>query len=560
MPISFDNNIRGRALYLPALIIVAVTFATYLPSFTGDILWDDDAYLYPDKLMGLTGLYRIWFTTDIQQYYPLIHTDFWLEQHLWGMNTLPYHLGNTLLHALTGVLAWLVARKLSLRGAWLIGAIFAVHPVSVESVAWITERKNILSMLFYLAALLSYLNYEDTGSESKTGNKWYALALFLFLLALLSKIVVCTFPIALIIIRWMRGARGRELGVRYLVRLLPFFALSLIFGLITVWWETYKVGAGGGEWSMSMAGRLIIAGRALWFYIGNFVYPLDLTFIYPRYDIYAGGIGGGGGGWLFLAAYALVGVVLFMARTKITRGPFAAYLFFFITLSPMLGFLNIYFFKYSYFSDHFPYHASVGFYALAVGTAAYLLRKQNQNIKIALSVALIIILSVLSWNQSKNYADNETLWTDALSNNPRARIACVNLGEALGLAGKAGEAIKLIERCLKQWPDDDVARKNLIELLVSQKMYDEALVHLEMSIKLKSYDGTTFIRLGEILSIKGRYQEANRFFEIVVKLWPDYAPVYRNIGENYKKMGRPVEARRYLDKAAALELEEGEGN
>jgi hypothetical protein len=290
-----------RRTWFISLLLLGLTLAAYLPALHAGFIWDDDDYLINNRtLHDLPGLQRIWFETSATpQYYPLVHTTFWLEYHLWKLNPLGYHLDNVFLHALAAILLWRVLLKLPVPGAWLAAAIFAVHPVNVESVAWVTERKNVLSAVFYFAAALAYLRFAvpdnppDTNDKRRetTGKKleekqagstrwcWYVAALILFVGALFSKTVTTSLPAALLLVFWWK--RGR-IGLRDVLQLLPFFAVGVGLSLHTSWLEKHHVGASGAEWALSFFDRCLIAGRALWFYAGKLVWPAELTFIYPR--------------------------------------------------------------------------------------------------------------------------------------------------------------------------------------------------------------------------------------------------------------------------------------
>ena len=251
----------------PGALLFLLVCLAYLPALRDGFIWDDDSYVTGNPtLRNLHGLYRIWFELGaVPQYYPLVHTTFWLEYHLWGLHPPGYHLINILLHAAAAVLLWQVLRGLQLPGAWLAAALFALHPIEVESVSWITERKNVLSAVFYFAAVLAYLRFAAWAVPEGANRRrwrWYFLALLLFLAALLSKTVTCSLPAALLLVCWWKQGRVRWADV---YPLLPFFVVGMGLGLLTAGMEKYHVGAQGADWSLSFADRCLIAGRALWF-------------------------------------------------------------------------------------------------------------------------------------------------------------------------------------------------------------------------------------------------------------------------------------------------------
>jgi hypothetical protein len=270
---------RGGALALLVLVLLA-----YTPALDAGFVWDDDDYVTANvTLRSVTGLARIWVEPGaVPQYYPMAFTSLWLDYRLWGMRPFGYHLVNVLLHGLNAVLLWRLLVMLAVPGAWLAAAVFAVHPVHVESVAWVTERKNVLSGAFYLGAFLAYLRFAPPGGRGAGPVAWraYAAALALFVLAMLSKTVTCTLPAALLIVLWWKRPR---LAARDVLPLLPFFALGLGLSLVTIWMEKHHVGAQGADWALSAVDRCLIAARALWFYLGKLVWPAPLVFNYPRW-------------------------------------------------------------------------------------------------------------------------------------------------------------------------------------------------------------------------------------------------------------------------------------
>ena len=309
-----------------ALVLAVVTFAAYQPTWHAGFIWDDDTHVTENaNLRSLHGLYRIWFEPLAdQQYYPLQLTSFWIEYHLWGLRPFGYHAVNVLLHVLNALLLWMVLQQLDVPGAWLAAAVFAVHPVQVESVAWVSELKNLLSTTFYLGALLAFFRFRPLSGEAQAGSppwRFYWLAIALFLCALLSKTVACSLPAVLVLLLWWKRGRveRRDIGV-----LSPMFLLGITFGLMTAWLEKHHVGASGPEWSLSFLQRCLLAGRALWFYAGKLFWPHPLIFIYPRWEIDPGA-------WwqyLFPAAALVVLIALWWLRSRIGRGPLVAVLCF----------------------------------------------------------------------------------------------------------------------------------------------------------------------------------------------------------------------------------------
>jgi hypothetical protein len=342
-----------RRDWLLSLLLVIVTLLAYLPVWNGTPLWDDDAHLTKPELRSLQGLGRIWTQPGAtQQYYPLVHTLFWVEHQLWDGWPVGYHLLSILLHCASALLLVRIMRQLQIPGAWLAAAIFALHPVQAESVAWISELKNTLSGMFYFGSVLAYLKFDRTRTRGS-----YAGALALFLFGLMSKTVIATLPLAILIIFWWK--RGKLSWKRDVWPLIPFFLLGTAAGVFTAWIERSLVGAQGADFNYTIIERFLIAGRVIWFYLGKLIWPLDLIFVYPQWSISQTVW------WQYLyPAAALLLLIVLIQLSPRCRPPLAGMLFFIVTLFPVLGFLNVYPFRYSLVADHFQYLASLGIITL----------------------------------------------------------------------------------------------------------------------------------------------------------------------------------------------------
>ena len=331
-----------------------MTLAAYAPAWHGGPLWDDDAHLTQAALRTAGGLWRIWFDIGAtQQYYPVAHSAFWLMHRLWGDATLGYHLVNIVLHATSAFLIVVILRRLAVPGAWLAGLLFAVHPVHVESVAWMTELKNTLSGVLYLGAGAGISAVRrDARRGARTSLPWCS-----------SCSRCCRRPSRPRCRRrcsWSSGGSAGACGWREDVRpLMPFFLAGVAGGIATAWIERTQIGAEGAEFELNLIERGLIAGRAFWFYLAKIVWPLNLMFNYPRWGISAREW------WQYLYPLAAIGLFagLWFLRGR-TRAPLAAMLFFAGTLFPALGFLNVYPFRYSFVADHFQYLASISVLAL----------------------------------------------------------------------------------------------------------------------------------------------------------------------------------------------------
>jgi tetratricopeptide (TPR) repeat protein len=506
--------------WLPATAIVVLTLLAYSAVWSAGFVWDDDKYVFQNStLHDLHGLFRIWFEVGaVPQYYPLVHSTFWLEYHLWDLHPAGYHIDNVLLHALAAVLLGLLLRQLRLPGAWLVAALFAVHPVNVESVAWITERKNVLCGVFYFAAALAWFRYNPVTDTAPGPRRWYYLSLLFFILALFSKTVACSLPVALLLVIWWKRGRIRAGD---LWPLLPFFAAGLGLGMLTSWTEKHHVGAEGMDWTLTLGQRGLIAGRALWFYAGKLFCPANLTFIYPRWNVDTAVWWQ----WLFpLAAIAVV-TALWLCKKSLGRGPLAAVLFFAVTLFPALGFVNVYPMLFSFVADHFQYLAGVGLLVLLAG-AADRFAGRWQRVLLILPPAL----AVLTWRQTLAYHDIETLWRDTLRKNPACWLAEYNLGAELVQDGKPVEAGEHLRRALQLQPQEPLIHYNLGLLLAQQGRFADALEEYLAAVKSNPGSAQAHNGLGNTLARLDRTGEAIQQFQTAVELEPGFVEARNNLG------------------------------
>ncbi len=544
-------QVSRKTITFGAGLIVLLTLLVYIPATRGGYIWDDETHITNNlNLRSLHGLQKVWFELGaVPQYYPMVHTSFWMEYHLWQMHPLGYHLVNILLHALNAVLLWLLLRYLSVPGAWLAAAIFALHPVHVESVAWVTERKNVLSGLFYLSSILAYLRFLNLHSPN-SGRRWrfYPLALFLYLCALLSKTVACTMPAAVLLLLWWKRNRVRWLEV---LALTPFFAVGTVLGLTTVWMEKHYVGAQGAAWALSFVDRCLIAGRALWFYAGKLLWPHKLTFIYPRWQINSAIW------WHYLFPLLAVAVILilWLLRNRIGKGPLVAVLFFGGTLFPALGFFDVYPMQFSFVADHFQYLASIGLIVLAVAGLASFFRRLGpwQNIiEYAACLVGLSFLGVLTWQQANLYKDSETLWHDTIAKNPRAWIAHNNLGVVLREQGRIDEAIYHWNRVVEIKPDHEKALNNLGVVFDRQGKFQEAVDHYARAIQIKPDFAGAYNNLGVVLRKQGKLEEAIYHFSQALQINPDSAESHNNLGATLADKGMHHEAISHFSQALQI--------
>jgi len=541
----------GRTL-LGFVALVLLVLVCYAPSIPGDFIWDDDANVTQNPtLRNTAGLARIW--TDIhanQQFYPLIHTSFWIEYQMWELWASGYRITNLLLHALVAGLIWITLRRLSVPGAWVAAAIFALHPVQVETVAWITERKNLLSVLFYFAALLVYLRFAGLDGQGRAPyRRWsvYALSLLLFTAAMLSKTAVLTLPATLLVILWWKNGRlsWKDAGL-----VSPMLVIGAALGAVTASIEWGQVGAVGHEWQLGPLERIIVAGRAFWFYATHLVFPFRLNFIYPRWSVDAAAV------WQFafpVAALALT-ALLWRRREQIGRGPLAAILFFGITLSPALGFLDFYFQIYSFVQDHFQYLACAGLIALCTGLVTHGLKRVHERAGVVAAGLVLVVLGGLTWQRSSYFTSQEVLWTRTLERNPGAWMADINLGLVYAGAGRFDEAAERFRKALAtEHVQHDKARYNLGWVLERQGDIAGARAQYEQAIELNPVNADARNNLGLILVNEGRLDEATEQFTAAIEGEPQNTRVRFNLAMQQIRQGQRIEPEKHLRDAIRLD-------
>ncbi len=461
----------------------------------------------------------------------------------WGLDPIGYHVVNILLHALNGFLAWRILERLKVPGAWFASLLFLLHPIQVESVAWITERKNVLSGFFYLSVLLSYLRFK----EEKAGLwPWYFFPYFFFLAALLSKTVTATLPAALLLILWWKEG---QFSWRDFFRLIPFFVASIALGSVTVAFETgHIISIGMDEWTFSHADRFLIAGQALWFYLGKLIWPHPLIFIYPRWEIDPSALWQ----WFFPLSFILLLAVLWVFRSRWGRGPFTAMAFFSMTLLPALGFRNFFPMRFSFVADHFQYLATIGPIGCVVAVAQTALEKHSR-IRTVLGVALLLVCSILSWRQSMIYESLEISWRDTLSKNPRAWMAHNNLGTVLMQSGQNDEAELHFKEAIRLKPDNAEAYNNLGGLMATKGKLRKAIAYYQRAIRFQPNSGQFRGNLGTTLLELGKIDKAMFHYLKAIELDPKLADNYYAMGNAFLKKGELKNAALQYREAVRLE-------
>ncbi len=531
-------------------MLFLIPLVLYLPSYGAGFLWDDNLCVTENPMVmgGMDGLRDIWFSKRLLAWFPLTFSSFWLEWRLWGANPLGYHFTNVLLHSLSTLLLWRLLCKLRLPGAWFAALLFAVHPVCVASVAWITERKNTLSMPFFLLSLLLYLHSEEGPPHPRRPGfppetKSYVLSLLAFIAALLSKTSVVALPLMLLLLAWWR--RGR-ITRKDCWRSLPFFAAAFTMGLVTLWFENNS--ATPETAPDTLAVRLLAGSRALWLYVGNTVLPLKLAMIYPRWQIAAGSLLSWGPALLSAAALLL----FWRYRRSWSRAWLFAIGYLVLALAPVLGVFNVNFFSYSQRSDHLQYLAVPGVLAFLAAGACWLRlelpRKSAPHwlgsrwLTGSLAGAFAGLLALSAWHRQEAFANPEALWRDNLPKNPNSWKVRNNLGVALMNQGRFNEAIGHFEQALSLRPNYTGAHNNLGGALRGLGRYHDAEAHYQTALKLNPNEADAHNNLGLLLLDLDRFEEAMPHLRAAVQLNPHDATAHYNLGNLLGRQGKSAEA------------------
>ncbi|MFN8094673.1 MAG: tetratricopeptide repeat protein [Vicinamibacteria bacterium] len=542
-PSSWPHRLALAGL-LCALVLVA-----YTPALRGGFIWDDKPLLSDSALVRAPdGLRRFWLTAEAPDYWPLTSTTFWLEWRLWGMDPTGYHVTNVALHAACALLAWALLARLGVPGAYLGALLFAVHPVNVESVAWIAQRKNLVALVFFLPSVLLYLSSDERGRArpGAGGDARYWASLGLFVLAMLGKGSVATLPaILLLLIWWRRGA----LSPRDLARVVPFGVAACGLVLVNVWFQTHGTGP---LRDVGWLDRLLGAGAVVWFYLSKALLPVGLSFVYPQWSVSAARPAW----WIPGLAAALATVVLWRMRAGRARPFFVAWVFYLLALVPVMGLTDVYFMKYSLVADHYQHVALLGATALVAAGAITLhgrLAGAARRGAVAVAALAVAALTLASARQSAAYRDEETLWRAASAANPDAWLAHYNLAVDLAGRDRRAEAMGHLEAALRAKPDYAEAHNNLALLLSAGGRDAEALEHAQIAVRLRPDMPEARVSLGILLAKGGRPADALPHLEEAVRIRPASAEAQHNLGLVLAALGRPGEALPHQEEAARLD-------
>jgi len=542
---------------LGALALVAFALASFLPAMLwGGFVWDDLEFIPGEPaLRDLAGLKRIWFAPmEVHEpfYRPLTYTSFWLEHKLWGFAPNGYHVVNVLLHAANAVLLWRILVALAAPGAWFVAAVFAVHPLHAESVAWAIERKDVLSGLLYLACVAAWLRFlaarEAGGASAARTSRWrYGLALALLAAGMLAKNMVVTLPAALLILQWWRSGR---ITLADVARVAPFFLVALAIVALDLLLVTAKTPA---SFDYSIVERLLIASRAVWFYVGKLAWPADLAVIYERWDVQVGNPLA----WLPLVAGLAAVAALWLLRGRLGRGPLAGAFFFVVTLSPTLGFVDHTYMLFAFVADRYQYLAGIGAMAVAIGAAAHLagrLPDTWRRVAAVGGIAVLVLLGALTWRQAAIYRDEVTFFQHIVERNPEAVGAHLNLAKALFAENRFDEAVAAGRTAVAQRPDSHDALINLAVALGQLERFDEAERHLRRAVEVapRNEASKPLENLAVLLSRRNELDEAEALLREALNLAPDDPTIVRNLAKLLQAKQQPTAALDMYDRLTLL--------
>jgi len=556
------------------VLIVLVTSAAFLPALQNQFLrWDDHKnFLGNPHYRGLGWMHLRWmWTTHLGHYIPLTWMTLGLDYVLWGMNPLGYHLTNLLLHAANAVLFYFVAFRILGLGlpdpgdrrqadlvlsAGFAALVFAIHPLRVESVAWVTERRDVLSGLFYLSAILIYLRTCERGER---GRGWYWAAVGSFACALLSKSMVVNLPIVLLILdvyplRRLGGAIGwwSEPARRVYVEKIPFVLLATAAAAIAVMAQL-SVHAAASLAQLSVPGRVAVSAYGLSFYLWKMVVPLNLSPLYPLSPIV--------NPWAmpFVLSYTMVLAITAIALALRRRVPGlpAAWSAYVVVLLPVLGIFQS---GPQIAADRYTYLASLGWAILAGACLLFcwrISRTSTTGTPTTLPIAGVAIcvvagLGVLTWNQVHIWHDSERLWTYTVAIHPNSSLAQFSLGIVLSAQGKPTEAIEHFQKGLQLRPDEPSAHTNLGVALIQQGKLADAIEHFRQAVRIYPDDALAHTNWGSALIDLGKPSEAIEHFQQALRIHPDDALAHTNWGSALIDLGKPSEAIEHYSKALRI--------
>jgi tetratricopeptide (TPR) repeat protein len=540
-------------------VVLVVSLIVYSPALNGGFVWDDAAWTtdLSALLSNISGLRDMWMIpTSLQQYFPLTGTSFWIDYNCWGWWTFPYHIENVLLHVLSSILFWHLLRKLAIPSASFAALVFALHPMMVESVAWITERKNVLSMPLFLGSLLAYIKYTSNwnfeAKRERQFNGVYFLSLVLFLLALLAKVTAYVLPPTLLLLCWWK--RGNLRWKNDVLPTLPFFAIALVLCYEINWLEKHHVGAMGAEFSRSLSQRFITAGHAFWFYPGKLLWPSNLCFIYTQWKVDVSDLEQ----WIWPISACLALILPWFGRARIGRGPVIAIWFYAGAIFPSLGFLDVYALRFLDVWDHWFYLPSLSLIVLGVGILGKFTQWLSVVLKRFMAVALLSVLGLLTSRQAVQFQSMERLWLTTIEKNPSCWMAHHNLGLDLEIGGHLEEAIKHYKLALALRPERAEFHNNLGTALSQLGKFEEATSYYQKALEIEPENAQLHSNMASLLIQTGRIKEAIGHLQSASKLRPDFIEFHKDLANALLKDGRTDEALTELQAALMINSKDAE--
>lgn len=489
---------RARLHFLMGLLLVLAVLIVYWPVYRGGFVWDDLLLIKRNPIVSRTaGVKSVWFQGD----FPLSTIMFWLQWQLWQDNPIGYHIVNVLLHAFNCVLVWRILMRLKVPGAWLAAAIYGLHPVCAGSVAWISELKNTLSLMFYLWSIAFWLDADSARTLGRftKASALYGLSLCAFVLALLSKTSTVMLPVVLLLCTWWRHNR---ITVQDALRVAPYFTLSVGFGLMTIWFQKEQAIKGVAVQTEGVAARIAGAAKSVWFYISKAFVPVNLNLIYPRWDLDAAAPTT----YLPLLALIVVFVLCWVLKGWWGRGALFCLGFFTVNLVPVLGLIDMYYLAISRVSDHFQYIALISPAALCGAIISLLKRPRWMQHLVGLLV--LVCLACLTMQRAHVFASEERLWLDVLAKNPKAWPAHNNLGAIRAEQGRLNEATTHFQIALRLKPDNYKAHINLARALATLGKFAQAESHFRAALRLNPLDADLHKFYGIALAEHGQVDHA----------------------------------------------------
>ncbi len=527
-----------QSVLLRIALIIAAALWVYAPAFHGDWLWDDDWYITNNPLLRTgAGLASFWFHPGIWvEYYPIQETLLWLEWHLFDSDTLGYHLVTLALHIVDALLVWRLLAKLGLRKAWLGGLIFAVHPACVDSVAWIVETKNTLSLLPFLLALCAWIDYEERKAPLD-----YARALLLFTAAMLCKMTVSPFPALILLYAWWKRGRIASADVRASV---PFFAVALILGSLTLlcgqWYFQNLAVTPEPDPAIAWPARVVLAGQSLGVYFAHCFWPVNLLPGYPQWELDpASAIS-------YLPWLALATALVFLWQRRATWGRHAllGLGFFLLFIAPFLGFKPASYMKFTWVMDHFLYIPIIGLIGLAVAALGQIEKQAPAAARLLVTASVTALVALLAFESrayATAYTNEATLWGYTVEHNPNNWMAQDNLAKAL-LFDHPADAVPHFQAALQLRPNRAQLHFNLGRALVATDRIDDGLAEYDRALALAPTDADISNQKGIALLQTNRIPEAIAQFQRALALRPNYALALDNEGIAFAQSHRFPEA------------------